>query len=92
MHGYALYKFEAIYSNISNKNEKSWFIIEDGSVFYECQCTWKEFSQKINLIKTKKINLNIPTLSWHCYEFRGTSMMDTLREFLGKGMYQVHSF
>jgi hypothetical protein len=92
MYGYALYKFEGIYNSIKNKNEISWFIIEDGKVFYECQCTWKEFSQKIKTLKTKKINLNISSLSWHCHEFRDTSMMDTLREFLDKKMIKSLQF
>ena len=92
MHGYELYKFEGIYSTVSNKNELSWFIIEDGNVFYECQCSWKDFAQKIKAVKSKKCNLNIPTLSWHCHEYRGTIMMDTLREFLDKGMYEIYDF
>jgi len=92
MLGYDLYKFEGIYNTVSNKNELSWFIIEDGKIFYECQCSWKEFAQKIKIIKTKKTNLDISYLSWHCHEYRGTTMMDILREFLGKGMYQIYDF
>jgi hypothetical protein len=92
MYGYSLYKFEGMYNVIKNKDENSWFIIEDGKVFYEYQCSWKEFSQKIKLLKTKKSNLNSSTLSWHCYEYRDTSMNNLLRDFSIKGMYQVFNF
>jgi hypothetical protein len=89
MLGYSLYKFEGMFNIIKNKNEISWFIIEDGEVFYECQCSWKEFSQKIKFVKSKKNSFNINTLSWHCHEFRDTSMMDTLRELLDKRMIKI---
>ncbi len=92
MLGYALYKFEGLYNLIKNKNEMSWFIIEDGKVFYECQCSWKEFSQKIKTLKSKKSNLNVATLSWHCHDYKDTIMMDTLREFKDKGMYKIEDF
>lgn len=91
MHGYELYKFEGFYNFIKNKNEMSWFIIEDGKIFYECQCTWKEFSQKIKILKTKKSTFNISNLTWHCHEYRGTTMMNTLLEFSEKSMIKIYN-